>query len=301
MLPCENRASKALGDRIPCEPSRKLKGRWNSCEHIRSWWLTRRWRSRLANWELRVFLAGDTVGAFACMDEAADRLLACENDSVDWKQLFVMFGQYASYQFSVAATGVPPDSSWSGEAYSPPYRGILLTFMSERVSFYNTERRETLYVLLAGFAEAVGNDDRCRYWALAGLEIAHRSGLSEAIGTLGSRALPTFVVEDRLDEAVDLALEFCAAAEAIKVWRDQGKHLLEEHVSVLDALGQKPNEHWNLAEFWAIQQGVIPCVFRIATVALSDQDRAVLLCNQLAATCERQVQHASNGCLANCT
>jgi hypothetical protein len=243
------------------------------------------------------FLAGDKAGAFACMDEAADRLLACENDSVDWKQLVVMFGHTLSYQFSVAAMGVPPDSSWSGEAYSPPYRGIFLTYMSERVSFYNTDLRETLYVLLAGFAEAVGNDDRCRYWALAGLEIAHRSGLSESIGTLGSRALPTFVVEDRLDEAVDLALEFCAAAEAIKVWRDQGKHFLKERISLLDALGQKPNEHWNLAEFWAIQQGVIPCLFRIGTVALSDHDRAMSLCDQLAATCERQAQHASNDAL----
>ncbi len=60
------------------------------------------------------------------------------------------------------------------------------------------------------------------------------------------------------------------------------------------ALGSKPNEAWNQAEREAAFMGLLPLVFHLGTIALTDPDRARILAQNVSAHCRRIVDSASS-------
>lgn len=216
------------------------------------------------------WLNKDLPRAFEAFDEAAERLLACKEDSIFWKQLFVVFGHVSGYLSKIAWDGQPPLQTEQAEAYVPPFRGILMIYLPERADLYEENRLCFIFPQMAMFAEAVGNDERSGIWALRGIDVARRAGVLEAIAALGQQALAPLLLHGRYAEAIDAAVESCVAVVACDERRKQGSPCLESGLVPTDVLGPKPNDLWKFAEHQAVPEALIPLLFCLGKLKLSN-------------------------------
>ncbi len=218
----------------------------------------------LANYSPAVF--------FEPWQQAAKDLLNCRADtnSSGWKEIFVIYGHVSDYFMSLAATGSPPYFTENAEFYAAPQRGMFLTQNSGRVDYYNRNLESIILVQLAMFASAVGDEESAAVWALRGIDDARATNQNIVFAQLSLKAIPYLLFNNRHTEVLDLALDAGAVWTAIfQQIRQTGTFPREFELNVDAVLGNKPNELWQKAEYNSVQIGLIPVIFRIGTIALS--------------------------------
>src|SRR5260370_36927605 len=94
---------------------------------------------------------------------------------------------------------------------------------------------------------------------------------------VGHEVIPLLILQGRYEKALDMAVETWAATVASMRMHENLRDLASMVLDVEATLGAKPNEAWNQAEREAASMGLLPLVFHLGTIALTDPDRARIL------------------------
>lgn len=242
----------------------------------------------LAELSIAQWLSSDMKAVFQSLDKALERLLACKSDTDDWKILFVAFGSVTGYFTSIACTGTPPRLTKSGEPYATPERGMFFKLNSQIVADYNSNFECYVLVNLANFAEALGSDERVAFWSLKSIDEARIRKQYEVITTLYLKAIPHYLLQNSdLAKILDIALDAGVGFAALISGLQSGQLTTVIELDVESILGNKPSEMWRMAEHNAVLIGLIPIVFRIATIALHNTELAKTQATEVAAICRQ--------------
>jgi tetratricopeptide (TPR) repeat protein len=217
------------------------------------------------------WLGGDMHASFTALSEGGERLFASrgEIETDAWKSLFVIFGHVCGYITSVVRLGEAPDATPDGVPYIAPKRGMLFTVSPQRAASYDRSRDCFLMAQLSMLAEAVGEYESAARWAARGLDLARAANQTLAIPALATGTLPYLLENDRYAEVLDAALE--AAPIYVATWKagQEGRDLPLVY-DVSEALGPRPNHWWQQAERSAALTSLLPIVFRLGTLLISD-------------------------------
>jgi hypothetical protein len=233
----------------------------------------------LAEYGLAGALAGNVTDAFAAFDEAAERLIDCRDESIQWKQRLVMLAYSTRYFASIARCGNPPTAEATDTPDKQPVRGATISPHEKCAQYYDEQNFALIGIaafcpLISIYAEAVGNHERCAEWALRGLAEARTHGLQDSIGILGQRAYPWLAMRGQVAEALETAFESMVSLDCCRALEASGASLHDLHVASTDVLGPKPSSKWNEIERIVAQAGVLPIVMEIGRVALTQPERA---------------------------
>lgn len=215
------------------------------------------------------WLAGDLKAAFQALDQAGERLLANRPDTMNWKDLFVIFGHVSGYLTAIAGTVEAPATTEDGVPYIAPTRGMFLTTHPDRFREYRPERAAFLPAQLALFAEATGQDERATYWAAQGIERARQTGQRDVVTLLSRLYVVALVQMDRYVDVLDLALE-------------TGPRLVEA-----GGIDPRSREGCRQAEEFASALALLPIALRLAFLALDNQEQAQTNANLVASRCRQ--------------
>lgn len=242
----------------------------------------------IAHW-----LNDDLDAAFGAYDEAAGRLLACREETDDWRGLFSAFGHVGGFLCSLARLGGPPPVTGDGEPYASPERGYFLRYTPRMAaSAYSETRYLVLPEMMATFAEGVNRDDRTAFWALKGIEMARGAGQASLLVPSVMTALPCLLAENRFTDALDAMYGAAPALVAsLQEWR-AGADPLQADFDVSAVLGSREGEAWREAEGVTAVQALLPAFLRISTLAVDDFAYAGTYATGLSAAC-RQISGGS--------
>lgn len=212
---------------------------------------------------------GDAKNAFLALDEAVDRYFLADVESEEGKQLLPRLGHCASYFATVAATGQAPDPVES----ATPARREFLGWNDEMSQFHDQRNFpahvDSIFSCLSMFAVIVEQDERAAYWAQKGLvEAAQHKHL--AVTSLTGHHLFTFLVLDRqYFDALNRIREAAWASWCMYELRRQNMPM-DGAIDAKTILGPRPNPRWYGAEYWALQQGMLPLALRVAQLHIQN-------------------------------
>jgi len=210
----------------------------------------------LAEKTLAVWNTGDRVSSFGYWEEALTRMLECEPRDAKWKRLFKLLGHASGYFCSMSAMGRPPEPE-----YVAPTPGFFLIEREQLDELYDPQKDWFMPAQLAMFAEGVGRLDAASEWALRAVNLGRRLGGGDLTEGLVLYAIPKAIEEDRFGDALELALSGAdALTKAYVAGTSETKRLPSE-------------EEWRRAETKASGIGLVPAVFRLAKLWLSDREK----------------------------
>ena len=240
---------------------------------------------------IRHWLENDNRNAFLSIESATIALMECRDDTnpEDWCCAAATLNTVLGFITSVVAAGEPPPSNPNGQPSVKPFIGIFTKFSFAAGMWYQLQNGDLLGPvvlpnLLSEFAAAVGEDERCWIWATRGLDRARELGLYSHHALLCRHAAAALIDRNRLVDSIGLMVEGCVAAVAAKINREAGLIVDEPGTAASSVLGNKPNENWDLAEVWAIGQGVLPVFIRIADLSINDAASAKACAVDVSAT-----------------
>jgi hypothetical protein len=81
-----------------------------------------------------------------------------------WKNLYVAMGHISGYLSHMAAFGIPPEITASGDPYMSPKPGMLLNHDDKLQSLYDPSKKFLILCQLSMFAESIGKDEKAFKW-----------------------------------------------------------------------------------------------------------------------------------------
>jgi len=240
------------------------------------------------------WLAGRVEDAFPGLDRGGEYLFAGKMETDEWKNLFMLYSSVTGYLLSLVTTGRPPSEANSGGPGTAPAPGILTRWGSRTVENYHPGRDSFLMIQLSTFAARAGQNDRAAAWAERGLSLAEKGRRAMLLVVVGRELIPLLLLQGRYETALDLALETCAATVASMRTHENLHDVASMELVIEATLGAKPNEAWNQAEQEAASLGLLPLVFHLGTIALTDPDRARTLAQNVSTSCRKIADSASS-------
>ncbi len=240
------------------------------------------------------WLAGRVEDAFPDWNQAGEHLFASKMEADEWKNLFMLYSYVTGYLLALVTTGHPPSEANTGGPDTTPEPGFLTRWGSRAVENYHPARDSFLMIQLSTFAMAVGQNDRAVAWAERGIDLAEQSQRTMILVAVGHEVIPLLILQGRYEKALDVALETCAATVASMLMHENLRDLASMELDIEATLGSKPNEAWNQAEREAAYMGLLPIVFHLGTIALTDPDRASILAQNASAYCRKIADSASS-------
>ena len=240
------------------------------------------------------WLAGRVEEAFPGLDRGGEYLFAGKMETDEWKNLFMLYSFVTGCLLSLFTTGRPPSEANTGAPETAPAPGILTRWGSRTVENYHPGRDSFLMIQLSTFAARVGQNDRAVAWAERGLSLAEKVRRALLLVVVGREVIPLLLLQDRYEAALDLALETCAATVASMRTHENLHDVASMELDLEATLGAKPNEAWDQAEREAASLGLLPLVFQIGSIALTDPDRARILAQNISPYCRKIGDSASS-------
>lgn len=142
-------------------------------------------------------LAGNLDASFKALDIGVESLLACRDDTNQWKVLFVLFGHTTGYFMSIATRGIPPAKARNEEDYAEPRRGYFYSHDTSIGGLYDGSKVFAIAIQLTFLADALGEDDRAAFWSSKALELARLGGQESVVNELMQRFIPRMIVSAR--------------------------------------------------------------------------------------------------------
>ncbi len=102
--------------------------------------------------------------AFESLEKGFEILLKSKKRKALWKNLYVALGHPSGYLSSMAAFGVPPKITPSGDPYMPPKPGMLLYHDDKLQSLYDPSKEFVIFCQLSMLAESIGKDEKAFKW-----------------------------------------------------------------------------------------------------------------------------------------
>ena len=241
----------------------------------------------IAHWQ-----AGDRLSAYQSWEAAVERLHAAKSGDEAWKKLFVICGHVSGYFSSMASTGKPPES---GFEYMAPDQGMFLRDYPRVLELYDPAREWGLAGQLVFFAIAVGRDEDATRWALRAVESGRGGRKEELSSTLRLYAVCQAILDERYGEALEMALDAAStlATEYAK-WRSGEAHVEVPTSSVSIAEGERGETPRMQGERSAANIALIPAIFKLGTIRLSDPEAAREAALTVADACARLAKITEN-------
>lgn len=246
-----------------------------------------------------LWLSGDLAAAYTPLRDAVERLLAIEKKDDTWKTLVVLVAHALGYLSTLAKHGRPPATTRDSQPYEAPARGHFLIYNPDVIAYYMEAHDIYLPASLVSFAEGIGRDEEATKWALKAFDIARKSGNQDTMSTLAVLALGYLIREDKFVEALDVARDLGVTTVAVNTLGPTNREYLRHGFDAYSVLGDRPNERWQAAEYYATLLGLVPIMFRISTIRLTDTTRAEAAAKLVAAACREIAQDAAAGGLWN--
>jgi hypothetical protein len=243
---------------------------------------------------IALWLTGDLAGSFSPLRDAVTRLLAIEKRGDEWKMVTVLLAHVLGYLANLAKHGRPPEAARGGYPYEAPSRGSLLIHRPEVVAHYLEAHNSLLPASLVSFAEGIGKNDEAAKWALRAFDRAREAGDTASMSTVGFLAIGYLMVAERFPEALDVARDMGATAAAANAAGVASKAHLTHGFDPYSVLGDQSGEAWQEAERFGSFIGLVPAMFRIATVRLYDDEKARRLADCISAACHELSQSAAS-------
>jgi hypothetical protein len=240
------------------------------------------------------WLAGDLPSSYEAFDDAITSLVACEDDTADWKSMFMMLAHAGGYLSHVAWDARGPLETSDGGEYESPYRMMFLTaYREDRAALFNDERVAMLPSLMCLFAEAVANDDRAAHWALYGIDDARSRRNMAGIASLGWQLVPHLLREQRFVDAVDVSRETATAGVALLLLRERGVLGSTAEFDAAAVVHEAGKERQQEVDRMSLNFGMIPLTFGLALLQTTDATSArehaehvITLCRNIALDAE---------------
>jgi hypothetical protein len=236
---------------------------------------------------IALWLAGNLPAAFDPWDQACELLLACRADTDTWKDLFVVYGHISGYLSTLARIGQPITQFDDGRPYAAPERGMFLTFRIDRAQRYDQRRDSFLMAQLAGFAEAIGRDERAADWAARGMETARADRQLFVLTNLSLDAIPHLLLDDRYADVLDLALDAGPMQVALIEHYQRTNEILPTTIDIDAVLGPQSSLLWLKADYRSAIVSLLPIIFRIGVITLDQTTRALAHAHEVASLCEQ--------------
>ena len=236
---------------------------------------------------IALWLAGDLASAFIPWDEAEENLLACKANTNSWKEISLVFGHISGYFISLAKTGSPPNKTLSGEQYAVPKRGTFFSYSRAILEYYDKNRDCMIPAQIAKFAKAVGNNEKAAAWALRGINDARETNQNGVLAVLSIDAIPHLLLDNHYAETLDFAVDAGATLVAGDQMIKAGQQKSGFELNVEKILGNKPNEQWRKAEYFAALMGLLPSVLRIGTISTYSSKLAHKQLKEVATICRQ--------------
>lgn len=245
---------------------------------------------------IALWLTGDLAGAFAPLVEAGERLFACKDDKPAWKVLLVVYGHVVGYLSYLHRFGKPPRPG--GVEMPAPVRNVFLFDQPDALAQYDESKDCLVAGSLANFAMSVGDGERGAQWALRAFDMARDTGSPQTRLVTSSAALVHLTVADRYEDELDVSLSTGKIIVASEIEESKGR-AIDTGFDPETTLGAKPSEEWSKAEAKAAMLGLVPVMFRLATIHLTDETQALAGAERVARTCREIARDASAPALWN--
>jgi hypothetical protein len=238
-----------------------------------------------------LWLAGDLAAAYSPMEEGVERLLAVENRSDEDKALFAVFGHVSGFLCHLARNGQEIQHTADDSDYARPERGMFLKTAPVLAGTYREEFVHYLTAQIAIFAKGLGREPDVAKWSLRAIDMARAKGDQTALGQVAHLALDSIVVENKIPESFDVALNMGVSMAALKVDQAAGRNPIRRDFDVVCILGPKHSDGWLEAEDYAALAGILPFFFQVALAKVKGKqyqgasvESLITICRQIAAT-----------------
>lgn len=241
-----------------------------------------------------LWLAGDLAAAYSPMQEGAERLLAVESRSAEDKALFVIFGHVSGFLCHLARTDQEIQHTAEDSDYARPERGMFLKTTPVLADTYREEFVHYLTAQMAIFAKGLGRESDVAKWSLRAMDMARAKGDQTALGQVAHLAFDSLVVENKIPESFDAALNMGVSFAALKMDQAAGRNPIRRDFDVLRILGPKHSDGWLEAEDYAALAGVLPFFFHLALAKVKGEKNQGMLFESLITICHQVAATASN-------
>ncbi len=243
---------------------------------------------------IALWLVDDLKAAYSALEEAAERLLATEIRDNESKEVFMIFGHVSGYLTHLVRTGEEIRHTADDYDYTPPERGMFLKTYPMVSNTFREELVRYLPAQMAIFAKAIAKEEDIAKWSLRAVDAAMAKGDQTSVSQAAHLALESLVIESRMPEALDVALNLGISVAAIEIDQKAGRNPLRRDFDVLKILGSKPSEGWSKAEDYAAVAGILPFFFQLATDRLNGDEDLSAPVKMLTTICQQIAVTASN-------
>ena len=238
----------------------------------------------IAHW-----LGGNINAAFAAWDTAAQRLLTNKSNTDDWRGLAALFGRIT---IEIVENFPVPPREYEGRPYEEVVRGIFLLDAKRASSYFDDTHEGALLFRLTEFANLVGSYERALDWGYQGLEFAKATDQAGLTAMLGPEILGNLLEADRFNDVFNLASELGPIFFAMSLKQQElmsNPNSTDMGIDLDRILGPRSSEAWRAAELsGTVPIGLIPMLFRLSALAITEPDRASACAQEVAILCQRQ-------------
>ena len=245
---------------------------------------------------IATWLAGDLAGALAPLAEAGERLFACKTNTPAWKVLIITYGHVVGYLSYLHTFGAPPRPN--GVEMPAPVRNVFLFEQPDALAQYDESKDCLVVNSLANFAINVGDHELGSRLSLRAFDMARETGTPQSRLVVAPFALPHIVLADRYEDAIGAAFDIGKSIIATEIEKTSGR-VVDARFDPDAALGAKPSEWWNKAEAKAAMHGLVPIMFRLGAIKLTDEAQAIAGAQLVARVCREVARDASSAELWN--
>jgi len=149
-----------------------------------------------------ISLHRDAEAAFEALQQAANLLLAAEENSIDWRSVFSSFAHATGHILSVVKTGCPPTHQQDGSVWHAPTREMFSGRNTALAGCYHPRKKAHLALFLGDLARQLGHDIAADAWFLRAQTLAQTSGDWKMAALSVMARATVFVIAHQWDEAL---------------------------------------------------------------------------------------------------
>ena len=227
------------------------------------------------------------IAAFATWSEAAERLIESQEESDEWKDLFVIFGHQTRFLTSMARNGQPPSDNVTGEELAAPQRGMFVRTSPGRLAYFRPSSVRTIMWLLSQYAAAAGNDVAAARWLDRVSSPTDPTRLSLVDAMIGLDTIPSLVTAGKYAEAIDAALRYCHADLLFSQSKIQSPEAMESGVDVAESWNGLRSQQRETIEKGAAVLAVLPAACWAGRRMVESMADGIALGRSLASACRQ--------------
>lgn len=236
-------------------------------------------------------LNGDFIQTLFALAETAEELLSCKEDTEEWQGLFTLFGHMSGYFSSLVTTAKPPMPRKGEEKYACPRLGMFVNENREAHKFYKPI--DGIIAQHIGLmADSLGYQEIATKWMVKAYYLGQESPIP-SFQALATMTIPFLIKSNMFAEAITSSIESFVWLQA---WAEAKPEANLEGLNFnpKEIIGPKPSTKWNVIEQNVVSRCLVPIMFHLSNLWISDKDQAHAYVDQILECCKSVAVNASD-------